>query len=113
MEATWLRAAEPPTWPMDTPAYRVRIWVPQPDPYTGWSVDDWDVTGATEVTEVIAWAEEEAARLPGGSCEVFVPAIDHDTLADGTVAEQVHHLRVYGTPADPGVTETVVSFRKD
>ncbi|KRC49173.1 hypothetical protein ASE16_10330 [Leifsonia sp. Root227] len=98
---------------MDTPAYRVRIWVPQSDPYTGWSVDDWDVTGATEVTEVIAWAEEEAARLPGGSCEVFVPAINHGTLADGTVAEQVHHLRVYGTPADPGVTETVVSFRKD
>ena len=110
MEATWLKAAEPPTSPMDTASYRVRIWAPQTEPYTGWYLDDWDVTGATDVTEVIAWAEEEAARLPGGSCEVLVPAIDHGTRRDGTLAEQVHHLRVYGAPADTGVTETVVCF---
>jgi len=93
--------------------YRVRLWAPAPGPYTGWNLDDWAVTGATDVTEVIAWAEQEAARLRGGRCEVFVQATEHGTLRDGTLAEQVHHIRVYGEQADTAATETVLTFRTE
>ncbi|MGJ4844726.1 hypothetical protein [Leifsonia sp. Le1] len=114
MDATWLRSPEEPTWDRGGPTvYRVRLWAPAPGPYTGWNLDDWAVTGATDVTEVIAWAEQEAARLRGGRCEVFVQATEHGTLRDGTLAEQVHHIRVYGEPADTAATETVLTFRTE
>lgn len=114
MEATWLQNREPPTAPLwgDT-VYRVRIWVPQSEPYTGWAVDDWSVTDAADVTEVIAWAAEEAARFSGGSCEVFVQAVDHHMRGDGELAEQIHHVPVYGKPADEGVNQTILSFRSN
>lgn len=114
MEATWLKGGEPYTWCRDDrTVYRVRIWVPPRAPGTGWFVDDWSVTDADDVTAVIAWAKEEAARLSGGTFEVFTQAVDHGVRADGVLAEQVHHIRVYGTPGDTAVTETVVVLRRD
>lgn len=114
MEATWLAGGEPSTWARDPQTvYRVRIWVPSPEPYTGWMLDDWAVTDAPDVTAVIAWAEAEAARFPGGSCEVLVQATDHGIRGDGVLAEQLYHVRVYGKPADEGTTETVIALTSD
>lgn len=41
------------TWEDDFPVYRVVFWV-------GDAADEWDVEGATDVHQAIAWATEQA-----------------------------------------------------
>lgn len=78
------------------PAYRVRVWGPPPEPRFAWSVDEWDVTDAEQVTDVIDWAADLAGDNP---FEVFVRWEDHHTDKNGRLVPRYRYALLYGGPA--------------
>lgn len=45
------------TWEFDTPTYRVYFWTQPTGAITATSSDEWRITAANDVFEVITWAE--------------------------------------------------------
>lgn len=77
------------------PIYRVRIWTPPPAPHFAWYVDEWDVTEAEQVTDVIEWGAKNADGHP---FEVFLRWEDHHFTRDGR-PEAILPLRADLRPA--------------
>lgn len=67
-------------------------------------VDEWDVSDAENVTEVITWAY---SLSDGNPFEIFVRWTDQHTSRDGVCHERQRATRIFGTPADEARTETV------
>lgn len=88
------------------PVYRVRLWFPPPRVNFAWRVDEWDVTDADEVTDVIAWARGKAG---GNPFEVFLRWEDHHTSIGNQLEPYSRYALIYGKPAVEDVsTETIV-----
>jgi hypothetical protein len=47
------------TYRTNVPLYRVNYWE-QPGPGYGWNLDAWLLKGCTDVTQAMAWAEQNA-----------------------------------------------------
>ena len=74
------------------------MWSPPPAAGFAWLLDEWDLE-ASDVTEVIRWAEREATGSP---FEVFARWQE-------TPADQARFIRLLGqAPDDGGATETVL-----
>lgn len=87
------------------PSYRVRLWFPPPDTNSAWLVDEWDVSDAREVTDVIAWARTKAG---GNPFEVFLRWEDHHTSNNDQLEPYARYALIYGKPAtDDSTTETI------
>lgn len=56
------------------------MWTPPPAARFAWIVDEWEVTDAEHVTDVVDWAAETAQ---GNPFEVFLRWEDHCTSKDG------------------------------
>ena len=84
------------------PEYRVRIYAPPPAPGFAWFVDEWDVTDAEQVTDVIGWGTEEAA---GNPFEVFLRWEGHHITRDGRPEPYSRYALIYGQP--PGEESTI------
>jgi hypothetical protein len=91
------------------PVYRVRFWSPPPGKGFAWSVSEWDVTEAEQVTDVIEWA---AGTADGNPFEVFLRWQDHHTSKDGQTAAYPRYALIYGRPADENPTTETVFFEK-
>ena len=89
------------------PVYRVRIWAPPPAENYSWFVDEWDVSEAEQVTDVIEWA---ASTANGNPFEVFYRWHDSHTSSDGAVVQRPRYTLIYGKQPteETGTTETVV-----
>lgn len=87
------------------PEYRVRIWTPPPAAHSGWFVDEWDVTDAEQVTDVIEWGAEEA---DGNPFEVFLRWEDHHFTRDGRPEPYSRYALIYGRPADEAATIEII-----
>ncbi len=87
------------------PMYRVRFWTPPPAPDFAWLVDEWDVTDAEQVTDVIKWGIEAAN---GNPFEVFLRWEDHHFTRDGRPEPYSRYALIYGRPADETTTIEVV-----
>lgn len=88
------------------PTYRVRIWTPPPTPRFAWFVDEWDVSEAEQITDVIEWATKTA---DGNPFEIFHRWQDYHTSVDGESVPRPRYALIYGKPADEGgTTETVL-----
>lgn len=86
--------------------YRVRFWTPPPAPHFAWLVDEWNVAGAEQVTDVIEWGTKKAN---GNPFEVFLRWEDYHLRRDGQPEPYARYVLVYGRPADvETTTETVV-----
>jgi hypothetical protein len=72
-------------WEVDLPIYRVYFWHrPAAEPgvgqeLMGWSSDEWRLTNAADVHEVLVWANGPAGR--GRVFELYVEASHSDGLA--------------------------------
>lgn len=92
------------------PVYRVRLWFPPPSVDFAWLVDEWEVTDAGQVTEVIAWATSQAE---GNSFEVFLRWEDHHTSKDGRLEPYSRYALIYGRPAIVETTTETVFFESE
>ncbi|MDT0168885.1 hypothetical protein [Pseudarthrobacter sp. BRE9] len=93
------------------PMYRVRVWKRPSSAAMGWMVDEWDVAGAEQVSDVIGWAATTAGP---GPFEVFIQWHDHHTDRNGNVVQYPRYVRVQGRPPeDAGVTVDSVIFETD
>lgn len=90
------------------PAYRVRVWTAPIDPRSSWMVDEWDIAGASDVEEVLAWA----GGIEADSIEVFVQVMDSRSNAHGQIEERRRFVRLSGRPADDGGESETISFVK-
>lgn len=90
------------------PTYRVRLWFPPPAVDFAWLVDEWDVTDAREVTDVIAWARTKAA---GNPFEIFLRWEDHNTSQDDQLEPYSRYALIYGKPAAEDVTTETIFFK--
>jgi hypothetical protein len=98
-----LAGASDPTVAFDKPqSFRVRHAVQSPD---SWLVDDYDVTGANDVTEVIEWARTAFAE---GLFQVYLRYEIMSEGPDGWSPEaQFAHL--YGEPLVLGAATEIVT----
>lgn len=88
-----------------SPIYRVRLWSPPPAVNFAWLVDEWDVTDAGDVTDVIAWATSKAGENP---FEVFLRCEDHHMSKDNQLEPYSRYALIYGKPAvEDATTETI------
>ena len=58
MEATLIDPRDV-SWEVDSPAYRVYFWG-RPSPTWAWQCEEWRLTAAHDVHEVLAWADGRA-----------------------------------------------------
>ncbi|PPI53919.1 hypothetical protein [Rathayibacter toxicus] len=97
--------------PGSVATYRVRGWTNRgnasaPD----WAVDEWDISGADSVEDVLAWGR----GLGLDTFEIFVQWEDHAQTATGEMVARRRHTRIHGTPGEEGgVTKTVVFIKED
>ena len=89
------------------PSYRVRFWFPPPAMNFAWLVDEWDITDAREVTDVIAWARSKAG---GNPFEIFLRWEDHHTSKDDQPEPYSRYALIYGKPAVEDATTETISF---
>ena len=87
------------------PEYRVRIWTPPPAAHFAWFVDEWDVTDAEQVTDVIKWGAEVA---DGNPFEVFLRWEDRHFTRDGRPEPYPRYALIYGRPADEATTIEII-----
>jgi hypothetical protein len=79
-------------------------------PDFAWLVDEWEVTDARQVTEVIAWATSQAE---GNPFEVFLRWGDHHTSKDGRLEPYSRYALIYGRPAIVETTAETVFFESE
>ena len=72
----------------------------------GWLVDDYDVSGATDVQEVIAWAE---AAFTDGQFQVYLRYEVMQEGPDGWGPEP-HFAHLHGAVPDTGVAHETETF---
>ncbi len=87
------------------PIYRVRLWTPPPASHFAWYVDEWDVTDAEQVTDVIEWGAKNADGHP---FEVFLRWEDHHFTRDGRPEPYSRYTLIYGQPAENATTIEIV-----
>ena len=93
------------------PIYRVRVWMPPVSAGMAWMVDERDVEGSPQVTNVIDWAVAEAGP---GLFEIFVRWYDRHIDSDGNAAQYPRYTRVYGRPPeDSDLTVESVVFEAE
>ena len=93
------------------PMYRVRVWKRPLSAAMGWMVDEWNVAGAEQVSDVIDWAATTAGT---GLFEIFVQWHDHHTDHNGHAVRYPRYTRVQGRPPeDVGATVESVIFEAD
>lgn len=92
------------------PTYRVRFWTPAPRPRSAWMVDEYDVTKAKDVAEVIEWA---TATAVGNPFEVFHRWDDHHTDRNSETIPRHRYTLLYGKPAGEEVTTESIIFTSD
>ena len=73
-----------------------------------WLVDEWDITDAREVTDVIAWARSKAG---GNSFEIFLRWEDHYTSKDDQLEPYSRYALIYGKPAVEDATTKTIYFQ--
>ena len=67
------------SWEQDNPVYRVYFWELRSDGFAP-SSDEWQIIAATDVHEVIAWAEKERGER---SYELFIEHQDSEAGRTG------------------------------
>ena len=84
--------------------YRVRIWTRPADSAMSWFVDEWELSGDLDVSEVIAWAQE---RSPEETFELFLVV-----QGNAGTGERERLVRLQGHPWDTA-TEERVEFSRE
>jgi hypothetical protein len=112
MEAIFIATGEVPV-PAGSPAeYWVRLWGADPAAGSSRSADEWRITGARDVLEVIDWAQRQLRE--GWSYEIFAEATEPATRVDGTVSIRRRHFRLLGqNPEAPAAVETTAFVKTE
>jgi hypothetical protein len=92
-------------------SYRVRVWTPPLGASASWLLDEWDITGAASVIEVVDWAISQTPE--NGTGEVFVRWYQEGSDAAGRVVRDARFTRVYGRPGDAATTARTVFFHSE
>lgn len=89
---------------LPNPAYRVNFWTPSGEV---WALRAFVITGATDVTEVLQWVEE---NKDGQHVEVFAE-MDTEPVEPG-VPRQAGFVRLLGNNPNPGKSSHIGTFVK-
>lgn len=92
------------TWELSTPTYRVYFWTQPTGAIVATSSDEWRITDADDVFEVITWAE---AKRGDRTYELFVEHTDRiESRTEGWI-EAPGLIRLAGSDPTAGTTTTI------
>ena len=95
------------TWEQREPTYRVYFWSVPKDPRRAATSYEWRITEATDVNEVITWAEAERGDR---SYELFVEHLERMESRDGW-KDAPGLIRLAGTNPTDGPSYTITFVR--
>lgn len=92
------------TWELSTPSYRVDFWTQPTGAIVATSSDEWRITDADDVFEVITWAE---AKRGDRTYELFVEHTDRiESRTEGWI-EAPGLIRLAGSDPTASTTTTI------
>ena len=88
--------------------YHARIWGPPVAAGHARTVDEWELTGATDAKDAILWALDRAGA---GTVEVF--AVVSVPSGDSRRSSRRNYVRVFGNDGDPDGSVELVTLTAD
>ena len=93
-------------WECSDPAYRVYFWSQPTSPLVAYTSYEWRITDASDVHEVVAWAESERR---GRTYELFVEHTDRMESRDEGWTDAPGLIRLAGSNPTAGAVKTIAS----